>query len=259
MAPACLLPLPPRWALDFPRGVLTERSDPATDLATLRRAAIVGVALAAVVGVVTTPMYFAAFGWDVEAGIFVHPEPVLEQGREASALWRWGFLGDMLYSYLLLLPLALYLHRRLRGSRPWLADLGLAGALAYVLIGGAAAGILAQAGASLIEAYHDAAPTDRPAILTSFHLLRDAFVFGVWQTIDALTAGGWALAVGWLLIADRPVVGRLVVVLGALGWTFALMTMSGIHSLAVLGGGLAAAVIVWIVWVLLERPRHAPR
>ena len=123
-----------------------------TDLEQLRRAAIVGVALAAVVGIVTTPIYFAAFRWDLEAGIFVNPEPVLEQGRGAAVLWRWGFLGDMGYSYLLLLPLALFLHRRLRGLRPWLADLGLAGALAYILIGGAAAGILAQAGSSLIDA-----------------------------------------------------------------------------------------------------------
>ena len=29
------------------------------------------------------------------------------------------------------------------------------------------------------------------------------------------------------------------------------MTMSGIHSLAVLGGGLAVAVVVWIGWVAL--------
>jgi hypothetical protein len=225
------------------------------DLVALRRAAVVGVALAAVVGVVTTPIYFAAFGWDLEAGIFVQPEPVLEQGRKAAVLWRWGFLGDMLYSYLLLLPLALFLHHRLRERRPWLADLGLAGAFAYILIGGAAAGILAQAGSSLIEAFDAAAPPDRPAILISFHLLRDAFVFGVWQTLDGLTAGAWALSVGWLLMVDRPLVGRLVVVLGLWGWALALMTMSGIHSLAVLGGGLMAGLIVWIVWVLLERRR----
>ena len=164
-------------------------------------------------------------------------------------LWRWGFLGDMLYSYLLLLPLALFLHRRLRDRQPWLADVGLAGALAYILIGGAAAAILAQAGSSLIEAYHAAAPTDQPAILIDFHLLRDAFVFGVWQTFDGLTAGIWVLSVGWLLLVDRPVVGRLLVVLGVWLWGLALMTMSGIHSLAVLGVGLAVAIAVWIGWV----------
>ena len=78
-------------------------------------------------------------------------------------------------------------------------------------------------------------------------------MFGVWQTLDGLTAGTWALSVGWLLMADRPLVGRLLVVLGLWGWTLALMTMSGIHSLAVLGAGLAAALTVWIVWAIFER------
>jgi hypothetical protein len=224
-----------------------------TDLEALRRAAIVGVALAVVVGIVATPIYLAAFGWDLEASIFVHPEVALERGPDAAVLWRLGFLGDMLYSYLLLLPLAFFMHRRLRGRRPWLADLGLAGALAYIFIGGAAAAILAQAGSSLIEAYHAAAPSDRHAILNDFHLLRDAFVFGVWQTLDGLTAGTWVLSVGWLLRVDRPLVGRLLIVLGVWGWALALTTMSGIHSLAVLGGGLAVAGAVWILWVGLER------
>ena len=180
------------------RHVLEARSLTAemTDLEALRRAAMVGVALAIVVGIVSTPIYLAALGWDLEAAVFVYPESVLEQGRDAVVLWRWGFRGDMLYSYLLLLPLALFLHRRLRDRQPWLADVGLAGALAYILIGGAAAAILAQAGTSFIEAYQAAAPTDQPANLIDFHLLRDACVFGVWQTFDGLTAGIWVLSVG---------------------------------------------------------------
>jgi hypothetical protein len=213
------------------------------------------VALAVVVGIVATPTYLAAFGWDLEAAIFVHPEAVLGTDRDTAVLWRWGFLGDMLFSYLLLLPLALFSHRRVRERRQWLADVGLAGALAYIFIGGAAAGILAQAGGSLIEAYDAADAAQRSAIVTSFHLLRDAFVFGVWQTLDALTAGTWALSVGWLLLADRPLVGRLLVVLGAWAWAFAFATMAGIHSLAVLGGGLAVAVAAWIFWTALDRAR----
>jgi hypothetical protein len=229
-----------------------------TDLDGLRRVAIVGVVLAAVIGIMATPTYLAAFGWDLEASIFVHPERVLEQGPGAAVLWRWGFLGDMLFSYLLLLPLALFLHRRLRDRRPWLADLGLAGALAYIFIGGAAAAILAQAGSSLIEAHHASAPADRAAILAVFHLLRDAFVFGVWQTLDALTAGTWALSLGWLLLIDRPLLGRLLVVLGVWGWAFAFVTMSGIHSLAVLGGGFAVALVVWIAWAAVARQPFVP-
>lgn len=229
-----------------------------TDLDALRRAAIVGVILAIIVGIMATPTYLAAFGWDLEAAVFVQPEAVLGRGPDTAVLWRWGFFGDMLFSYLLLLPLALFLHRRLRERRPWLADLGLSGAVAYILIGGAAAAILANAGSSLIAAHDAAGPADRAAILASFHLLRDAFVFGVWQTLDALTAGSWFLSLGWLLLVERPVVGRLLVVLGVWAWSFAFVTMSGIHSLAVLGGGFAVALAAWIVWVAFERARQAP-
>ena len=232
-----------------------------TDLDALRRAALVGVALAVITGIVATPMYMAAFGWDLEAATFVRPEAALEQGPGATVLWRWGFIGDMLFSYLLLTPLALYLHRRLRERRPWLADLGLIGALSYILIGGASAAILAQAGSSLIEAYHLGAPdVDRAAILTSFHLLRDAFVFGVWQTLDGVTAGTWLLSTGFLLLVERALIGRLLVMLGLWAWAFVtLTTISGIHSLAVLGGGLAVALAIWIAWFALARRRVVPQ
>ena len=224
-----------------------------SDLDSIRRAAIIGVALAIAVGIVTGPMYFAAFGFDFEAALFVHPEAVLGRGTETAVLWRWGFIGDMLYSYLLFVPLALFLHRRLRERRPWLADLGLAGALAYIFIGGAAAAVLAHVGSSLIEAYQAAAQADREAILASFRLMRDALVFGVWQTVDALTAGTWVMSIGWLVLLERPIMGRLLVVLGAMGWALALMTMSGIHSLAMLAGGFAVAMVAWFGWVILER------
>lgn len=231
-----------------------------TDLEALRRAAIIGVALAVVVAIVATPMYMAAFGWDLEAATFVHPEAALEQGPGTAALWRWGFAGDMLFSYLLLTPLALFLHRRLRERRPWLADLGLIGALSYIVIGGASAAILAHAGSSLIEAYHAAAPSDQAAVLTTFHLLRDAFVFGVWQTLDGLTAGTWMLSLGLLLLAERPLLARLLVMLGLWVWAFvAVATIAGIHSLAVLGGGLIIALAIWIVWFALGRRRVVPR
>ncbi|HEX7172990.1 MAG TPA: hypothetical protein VF365_10330 [Candidatus Limnocylindria bacterium] len=231
-----------------------------TDLDALRRAALVGVALAVVVGIAATPMYMAAFGWDLESATFVRPEAALEQGPGAAALWRWGFGGDMLFSYLLLTPLALFLHRHLRERRPWLADMGLIGALSYVLIGGASAAILAHAGGSLIEAYHAAAPGDQTAILSSFHLLRDAFVFGVWQTLDGLTAGAWLLSTGLLFLVERPLLGRLLVMLGLWAWTFvAVATIAGIHSLVLLGGGLAVALAIWIVWFAIGRRRVVPR
>lgn len=75
-----------------------------TDLDSLRGAAIIGVALAVAVGIVTGPPYFAAFGIDLEAAVFVHPEAVPGRVTETAVLRRWGFLGDMLFTYMLLVP-----------------------------------------------------------------------------------------------------------------------------------------------------------
>ena len=210
-----------------------------TDLNALRRLALIGVLLAIVIGVPSTLAALAASGGDFEAAL----------------LFRWAFLGDMFYSYLLLVPLALFLHRRLRERRPWLADLGLAGAFAYIFLGGAGAAILATAGSSLVEAYAAAAPADRPAIATSYELVRDIVYFALWQTLDGFTAGTWMFSVGWLLLADRPRVGRLLVPLGVAGWAFAVITMLDVHSLAVLGAVLLLALAAWLAWVLIDRRR----
>lgn len=226
-----------------------------SDLDALRRLAIIGVVLAILIAIVQIPAALVAFGGDIEAIVF-RPEAILGRGADAALLWRWVLLADMFDSYLLLVPLALFLHRRLRDRRPWLADLGLTGALAYIFVGGAAAAILATVGSSLIEAYGAAGPADRLVIATSFELLRDALYFGVWQTLDAITAGTWILSVGWLQLIDRPVLGRLLVVVGISLWALALMTMLDIHSLAVVGAIVVVALILWLGWVVIDRGRQ---
>lgn len=159
------------------------------------------------------------------------------------------------YSYLLLVPLALFAHRRLRDRKPWLADLGLVGGLAYMLIGAASAAMLGIAGSSLIERYAAAGPGEQLAIAQSFELLRDMLYFGIWQTLDAITAGTLVLSMGLLLLSDRPLLGRLLVVLGAGFWVVALMTMLDVHSLAVLGAILLGVLTVWLGWVAFDRRR----
>lgn len=228
-----------------------------TDVDQLRRMARIGVALAIGVGVVSTGLILSAFNWNFEAVTFGDPATILAGGSQAAPLWRWGMLGDMFYSYLLLLPLALFIHRRLRDRRPWLADLGLSGALAYIFLGGASAAILAIAGSSLIEAYAaaTAGSADQVAILTSFKLLRDIFYFGVWQTLDAITAGTWMFSTGWLLLGNRPVLGRLLVALGVGVWVGGAMTMLAVHSLAALAVIFGVVLVGWVGWVALAGTR----
>ena len=224
-----------------------------SDIAALRRVAVIGVVLAVVVGVLSTLAFFAAFGWDVTAAAFGDPAAIIDGGPEAAALLRWGAIGDMFYSYLLLAPLALYLHRLLRPRKPWLADLGTLGAFAYIFVGACGAAILATVGPSLIEAYATAGPTDRPAILISFELLRNAVFFGLWQTLDPLTLGTWVASVGWLLRPERGALGRFLVVAGGGLAAASLMTVLGIHSITVLGAGGLLIVLVWVGWGIVGR------
>ena len=228
-----------------------------TDLDSLRRLAIYSTVLAIVLSVPSSLAFFAAFGGDVEAAIFGHPAAILGGGASAAALLRWGAILDMFYSYLLLVPLAMFLHRRLRPIKPWLADIGTIAALAYILVGAAGAAILATAGSSLVDAYGTAAPADQPAIATSFEMLRDIVYFGLWQMLDPVTSGVWISSVGWLLLSERRLIGRFLVVLGAGLMGMSVMTMLGIHSLAALLASVAVIVLIWLGWVI--GGRSSPR
>lgn len=61
-----------------------------------------------------------------------------------------------------------------------------------------------------------------------------------------------------LLRADRPLLGRLLVVLGAGAWAAAVMTMLDVHSPAVIGAGLLVLLAIWLVRVVMAR-RRRPR
>jgi len=230
-----------------------------TDLDALRRLAVYSVGLAVVLAVPSSVALFAAFGWNIEAAIFGDPAVILGRGADAALLLRWAAILDMLFSYLLLVPLALYLHRRLRPLRPWLADLGTVAAFAYIFVGAAGAAMLAIAGSSLVEAHATAAPADRAAIATSFEALRNIVFFALWQMLDAITVGTWVFCVGWLLLVERPIVGRLLVVLGLGMAGLSVPTMLGIHSLAVLLAGLAVLLGVWAAWVVIARRQEIGR
>jgi hypothetical protein len=221
----------------------------------LRRLAWYSLLLALAVALLSAPAYFAAFGWDVEAAIFGHPSAVLSGGAGTASLLRWGAVGDMFYSYLLLAPLALFVHRHLRPRRPWLADLGTAAAFAYIVAGAAGAAILAGVGPPLVEAYAAAPPAERVAIAGSFEVLRGIVYFGLWQTLDPITAGTWVLSVGALLLTERRLVGRFLVIAGVGLMALSGMTMLGVHSLPVLLGTGAAVLGLWLAWIVIDRVR----
>jgi hypothetical protein len=224
----------------------------ADDLDQLRRLARWSAALAIVLSVPSTLALLAAWQWNVEAMVFGDPATVLAGGPSSAALLRWGAYIDMFYSYLLLAPLALFLHRRLHPVKPWLAEIGTLCAFAYIFVGAAGAAIVGTVGPTLVEAYATAPPAEQPAITRSFGILRD-ITFGLWQVLDPITAGTWILSTGWLLLPERRLLARFLLVLACGLFAFGITSMFGIHSLGVLLSTVAAVVLLWIAWVVTDR------
>jgi hypothetical protein len=224
-----------------------------TDELGLRRLAIVGVLLAGVVAVPASIAFIAAFGWDLEAAISGNPSGIIDGGPTTAALLRWGAIGDMFFSYLLLVPLALYLNARLRPRRPWLADLGALGAFAYIFVGAAGAAILASSGPPLIEAYATARPSEHVEILNSFETLRNIVFLGLWQTLDVVTLGVWILSVGWLIRPHRRILGALLVALGLGTMTVSVLTPLGLPGLIKVGIALGLPGLAWAGWLIVDR------
>ena len=224
-----------------------------TDELALRRLAIVGVLLAGVVAVPASIAFIAAFGWDLDAAISGNPSAIIDGGATAAALLRWSAIGDMFFSYLLLVPLALYLNARLRPRKPWLADLGALGAFAYIFVGAAGAAILAASGPPLIEAYRSAGPSERVAIISSFETLRNIVFLGMWQTLDVITLGVWILSVGWLIRPHRRALSALLVALSVGTMTVSMLTPLGLPGLIKVGVALGLAGLGWAAWFIVDR------
>jgi hypothetical protein len=223
-----------------------------SDRPTLRGLVIGAALLAIVISVPSSLALVAPYGYDLDR-LLTDPGSIVVGGRSSATLFHWGALGDLLYSYVLWAPLALYLHGRLRPRKPWLADLGLVGAFAYIVVGGAGAAILAAAGPPLIEAYETAAASDRLVIATAFDTLARAVMHGLWQTLDPISLGTWLLSVGWLIRVERPKLGRLLVVLGVGGFLASVRTMFGFYGLGFLVVGFAVLLVVWVGWLVLDR------
>ena len=232
---------------------------PLTNLDALRRLAIVTSLLAIVISVSSTVAFYVAFGGSIDGMLFGAPSTILGHGSTAAVFLRWGAIGDMFYSYVLLVPLALYLHQRLRPRMPWLADLGTVAGLAYMFVGGAGAAILATAGSALVDAYSKAAPADQFAIATSFDMLRRIVFLALWQTLDAITLGTWLLSVGWLIRPERQALGRLLILAGVGLFGASLITMLGVSSVVLIASGASIVLVVWAGWLIFDRPRPAPK
>jgi hypothetical protein len=126
-------------------------------------------------------LFFAAAGFSEQRNS--DPAALVAMGGTGADFIRWACLVDM-FGYLLLAPLALYLHRRFHDD-PYI-DLYTAAGFAYILVGAIGAVIFATAGPTLMRDYISATEVQRASIVTTFSFLYQIVVMGFWQTLEGI-------------------------------------------------------------------------
>jgi len=201
---------------------------------------------------------------DFDAEAFRDPDVVLGLGVDAARTLRASYLLVMLGSYVLLVPLAIWLWSQLAPRRTevgWVT--ALVGGLAYLGLGAAGASILAAVWPALIQEYAEAG-SDHAAIrgmlVTATRIAED----GLQGALQNIAGGVWWTAVGLRLLALRHrKLAALTLVLGAASTVNALGSLLTVNVLSLTG--LTLTVLLAPVWsvclgvsLVRDRLRTAP-
>lgn len=185
---------------------------------------------------------------EFDAESFRDPDVVLALGADAARTLRASYLLVMLGSYLLLVPLAVWLWSRLgpRHDAAWL--MALVAGLAHLGLGAAGASILAAVWPALIQEY--ATPgSDRDAIRIAFITATRIAEDGLQGAVQNIAGGIWWTAVGLRLrrLQHRKLV-VLTLVLGAASTVNALGSLLAADALTL--PGLTLTVLLAPVWAV---------
>jgi hypothetical protein len=168
-------------------------------------------------------------------------------GTDAVAPVRWGLWLSM-FGYLLLVPVALHLLRWLRQDDPVVADLSTVAAGFYILLGAAAASVLASTLPDLIQRYADADAAMRAGLLDDFDLARRIAEDGLQGVVQNVAGAAWFLGMGSLLRRHRPVLGAAAIAVGAFLVVNAVGIMVDVEALRFIG--LTGTVLLAPAWAI---------
>jgi hypothetical protein len=169
-------------------------------------------------------------------------------GTDAVAPVRWGLWLSMFGSYLLLVPVALYLLRWLRQDDPVVADLATVAAGFYILLGAAGASVLASTLPDLIQRYADADAAMRAGLLNDFDLARRIAEDGLQGVVQNVAGAAWFLGMGSLLRRHRPALGAAAIAVGAFLVVNAAGIMVDVEALRFIG--LTGNVLLAPAWAI---------
>ena len=202
---------------------------------TLQRAAFWAAAIAVPLGIASDVLYAAAAHFPIDPAA-INRFDVLAAD---PALLRWAAFTDFCAFYAPLVPVALYLRRRLDGRDP-LLDVYTIAALAFAVIGGTAALVLGAVGPALAIGAATAGPVAAATYSVVAKTLEDAVYVAIWQTFGAIALGIFYIGVGRLLRRERRWLGALTIFIGADALVVAVARVAGLEPVAIV------TIAVWL-------------
>jgi hypothetical protein len=157
--------------------------------------------------------------------------PLLAQNPTLA--W-WPSIFDFFGFYLLLLPLALYLHRLFKDEVPDWMNLFTVCGLGYILFGAMGAATLAVIFSSQAAAFSTTTDMTQQIHTVVFEAFGEAIQRGVWGILDPVLAGIWWTGIGLLLRKRRLILGWYTLLLGlsnllgGVSAAFGMETIAGI-------------------------------
>lgn len=183
---------------------------------------------------------------------------LLSLGATGAAFMRGSFLLNMLGSYLMLVPIALWLQTELRVNHPHFVRWYTLCGLGYLLLGATGAAILGAVWPMLMQAYGSANAETQPVILLVFQTATALAEDGMQGVIQNLAGGVWWLGLGMILWQQTRQLGGFTLLLGA---ALLVNTLGNVFNSEPLSGiGLAATLLLapsWGIWVGIRALRQA--
>ena len=148
------------------------------------------------------------------------------------AIGWWPSILDFFGFYLLLLPLALYLHRVFKGKvGDWMNLFTVCG-LGYILFGAMGAAVLAAVFSTQAEAYSVTTGAAQQMHIALFQAFGAAIQRGVWGILDPILAGIWWTGLGLLFRRARPFLAWYTILLGLINLSGGIGAALGLEVLA---------------------------
>jgi hypothetical protein len=184
--------------------------------------------------------------WDAEA--YRDPAVVLALGKDDAAVLRVSYLLTAVGSYVMLVPLLLWLRERLADPDTVRAGTATVAGLAYLGLGAAGACVLAAAIPELIRQYAEPG-ADHAVLQVAWHTANRIGEDGLQGMVQNLAGAAWWLLIGTRLRRLSTGLGVLTLVLGVASAVNALGSVFEADALQV--PGLTVTVLGAPVWSFL--------